>query len=140
MITKTSVHALLAMVELAELPPDTYQGASDIARRIGAPANYLGKLLQSLVIEGLVESRKGFGGGFRLAKPATQITLFDVVEPLEQVSRWNGCFLGRGTCSTANPCPVHLRWEVLRNGYLQFLKETTISELVAHPESLPVVT
>lgn len=129
MISKTAVHATLALAFLAELDGDEYAGASQIAQNVGAPRNYLGKLLKQLASEGLVESQKGYGGGFRLAESADDITLYDIVEPIDHVSRWNGCFLGRPACSDESPCAVHKRWARIREQYLKFLKQTTIAEL-----------
>ena len=129
MISKTGLHALQALAYLAQLKPGEYAGAAAIAGEVGAPGNYLGKLLKQLSAFGLVESQKGFGGGFRLAKPAKNISMFDVIEPLEHVSRWNGCFLGKKKCSDKDPCAVHKRWSKVRENYLNFLKETNISEL-----------
>jgi Rrf2 family protein len=129
MLSKTGLHATLALKMLADLPPGEYAGAVRIAREIGAPQNYLGKLLKSFAEDGLLESQKGFGGGFRLARPASRITLFDVIEPIEHVSRWNGCFLGRKKCNDKSPCAVHDRWSKVRDEYLQFLKQTTLTEL-----------
>ncbi len=129
MISKTAVHATLALAFLAELDSEDYAGASQIAESVGAPRNYLGKLLKQLASEGLVESQKGYGGGFRLAESPDDITLYDIVEPLDHVSRWNGCFLGRSTCSDEAPCAVHKRWARIREQYLRFLKQTTIAEL-----------
>ena len=131
MITKTGVHALAALAALARLPRGTYAGAGDVAETIGAPRNYLGKLMQNLSQEGILESQKGKGGGFRLARAPEAISLYDVIEPIEHVSRWNGCFLGRGRCSDETPCPVHRRWGTLRDAYLQFLHDTTVSDLTA---------
>jgi len=129
MITRTGVHATLAMAYLSKLGPGVYAGAAQIAEDVGAPPNYLGKLLKQLAETGLLESQKGFGGGFRLAKPADRITLFDVLEPIEKVSKWNRCFLGRSRCSEKSPCSVHNRWSQIREDYLSFLKETTIAEV-----------
>jgi Rrf2 family protein len=129
MISKTSIHAARALTYLAELGPQEYAGASAIAEATGAPRNYLGKLLKMLAESGLVESQKGFGGGFRLAKPADKISLFDVVEPIEKVSRWNGCFLGRKKCNDHDPCAVHDRWSKIRTDYLEFLHSTSIGDL-----------
>jgi Rrf2 family protein len=134
MLTKTGLHAVRAVVALAKLPAGTFAGAARIARDIGAPENYLGKLLQTLAREGLVESQKGLGGGFRLARPSRSITLLDVVEPLEHVSRWSGCILGRSECSDADPCAIHNRWKTVRDAYLRMLERTTIAELVAKGE------
>ena len=134
MLTRTGVHAVRAMVALAKLPAGAYAGAARVAQEIGAPQNYLGKLLQTLARDGLVESQKGLGGGFRLARDPKSITLLDVVEPLEHVSRWAGCILGRPECSDADPCAIHARWKAVREAYLHMLRRTTIGELVAKGE------
>lgn len=136
MISKTGIHATLALALLAQLGPGEFAGASQIAKEVGAPPNYLGKLLKQLAEAGLLESQKGFGGGFRLAMSAGKITLYDIVEPLDKVSKWNGCFLGRAKCSEKSPCAVHHRWSKIREGYLKFLKETTIAELAQNKVTL----
>ncbi|MBD3402743.1 Rrf2 family transcriptional regulator [candidate division GN15 bacterium] len=136
MISKTSVNAAKALALLAGMPPHEYAGAGFIAREIGAPQNYLGKLLKTLASEGLLESQKGYGGGFRLARSPEKITLYDVVEPLDKVSRWGGCFLGGGRCSESNPCAVHDRWKTIREQYLGFLRETTMADLASKRVSL----
>jgi Rrf2 family transcriptional regulator, iron-sulfur cluster assembly transcription factor len=129
MISKTAAHALTALAALAELPPGSYAGAAEIAAQIAAPRNYLGKLLKVLADAGLVVSQKGKGGGFRLARPAAAVSLFEVVDPIEHLGRWSGCFLGRARCSAKSPCQVHKRWKVVRDAYLRFLQETTVADL-----------
>jgi Rrf2 family transcriptional regulator, iron-sulfur cluster assembly transcription factor len=138
MISKTGVHAMLALALMAQLKPGEYAGTVHIAKEIGAPQNYLGKLLAILAGEGLLISQKGFGGGFRLAHEARQISLYDVVEPIDKVSRWSGCFLGRGVCDANHPCAVHDRWKAVREEYLRFLKETTIEDLTEKRVGIPV--
>lgn len=130
MLSKTSLQAVKALVELAKLPPGRCEGAGAIARKIHAPQNYLGKLLQSLTGEGLVSSHKGMGGGFRLNKDPKKIALYDVVNPLEGVDRWTGCVLGRSKCSDSAPCHVHGNWKGVREAYLNFLQKTTIADLI----------
>ncbi len=134
MLSKTGLHAVRAMVALARLPQGAYAGAASIAQDIGAPQNYLGKLLKGLAEQGLLESQKGLGGGFRLARDPNDITLFDVVEPIEHVSRWSGCILGMSACSDRAPCALHERWKAVRNAYLHMLQETTLAELVSKGE------
>src|SRR5262249_53724415 len=134
LLTKTGLHAVRAVVALAKLPAGAYAGAGRIAKEIGAPQNYLGKLLQSLAQEGLVESQKGQGGGFRLARPAAAVTLFDVVEPIERLSRWSRCLLGHPECSEVNPCAIHNKWKSVRAAYLKMLEGTTVAHMVKHGE------
>src|SRR5262245_176016 len=125
------------MVALARLPEGTYAGAAHIAQDIGAPQNYLGKLLKALAEEGLVASQKGLGGGFRLIRDPKHISLLDVVEPIEHLARWSGCILGRPECSEVEPCAIHDRWKAVREAYLRMLQRTTLAELVAKGE--PVI-
>jgi Rrf2 family transcriptional regulator, iron-sulfur cluster assembly transcription factor len=134
MLSKTGLHAVRAIVALAKLPDGVYAGAARIAQEIGAPQNYLGKLLKALAEEGLVESQKGLGGGFRLARDAREISLLDIVEPIEHISRWSGCILGRPECSESDPCAIHNRWKAVRDAYLRMLRQTTIAELVTKGE------
>ncbi len=129
MISKTGIHALQALAALAQLSNGAYAGAADLADTTGAPRNYLGKLLKALSRAGLVESQKGRGGGFRLAKDPARITLLDVMEPAARVTRWTGCFMGRPTCSNESPCVLHDRWRTARDAYFQFLKATTVADL-----------
>lgn len=136
MISRTALHAVRALAVLAELAPGAYLGAAAIARKTAAPRNYLGKLLQTMAREGLVVSQKGSGGGFRLAKDTSRISLYDVVDPIDHVDRWSGCFLGRARCRDESPCAVHSSWQALRDAYLKLLKETKIAELVEAPELL----
>lgn len=129
MISKTGMHALRALVALAGLPEGAYAGSAEVAGGIGAPRNYLGKLLQTLIESGLVVSQKGKGGGFRLARDPAEISILDVVEPIDRPSRWEGCFLGRRRCEDRSPCAVHRRWTRVRETYLTFLRETTLADL-----------
>jgi Rrf2 family protein len=68
---------------LALLPPDAALPASALAEFHGVPAPYLAKALQALSGAGIVESQSGRRGGYRLARPAEQISLLDVVEAIE---------------------------------------------------------
>ncbi len=129
MLTRTSTHAIRAMLALCELEEGEFAGAGKLARRIGAPPNYLGKLLQQLAREGLLESRKGKTGGFALARPPGSITLLEIVEPLEQISRLSSCILGRPRCDERNPCALHRRYGAIRNQYLDLLRTTTLADL-----------
>ena len=135
MLSQSGIHAIRAMVALAAQGPDEYCGVAAIARFTGSPRNYLGKLLLQLSRHGLVESRKGLGGGFRLARRADQVCLLDVMAAIEDVSRWTECALSGRPCSEATPCMVHTRWIHAREAFLAFLRETSIAELaVNHPK------
>jgi len=137
MLSRTGIYTCRALVVLASLPEGEYLGAAEIAHQIGAPKNYLGKLLKVLTDQGLLQSQKGKGGGVRLVRPPAKITLWEVMEPFEKVSRWEGCFLGHPLCSDSTGCPVHPRWKKVRDAYLEFLQQTTIADLLAGARIFP---
>ncbi len=130
MLSKTSTLVINALVELARLPIGECEGTKSIAKKIKAPQNYLGKMLQNLAFKKIVISQKGLGGGFRLARDPKKISLYDIVEPFDNVSLWSECALGLKKCSDSSPCAVHHRWKNVREGYYKFLKKTSLSDLV----------
>jgi Rrf2 family transcriptional regulator, iron-sulfur cluster assembly transcription factor len=133
MLSKTSTLVINALIELAKLPADRREGAESLARKIRAPRNYLGKLLQSLATRGFLDSQRGLHGGFQLKKNPGNIKLYEIVEPIDNATLWSGCALGLKKCSDANPCAVHHRWKVIKEAYLDFLKNTTIADLIQSP-------
>jgi len=130
-LSKTSIHAIRAVVALAELPDGVYGGTAKLAEQISAPPNYLGKLLQQLARCGLLNSQKGLSGGFALARSADSITLWEVVSALEPVDRFYDCILGRDNCMEHDPCPLHHQWKVARGYYLTMLEGTTVSTILS---------
>ncbi|MEW6713400.1 MAG: Rrf2 family transcriptional regulator, partial [Candidatus Riflebacteria bacterium] len=129
MISQTSIHAIRAMMYLAAQKENQPIGAASIASAIEAPANYLGKTLQILTHDGLLISQRGLGGGVRLARAADQISLYDIVEPIEHVSRQSRCFMNR-LCCGPEPCRFHSRWSDIHKDYCDFLKSITLKQII----------
>lgn len=138
MMSKTAVHAVKAVVALAEVPREEFEGTASLAERTGAPQNYLGKLLQTLARAGVLQSQKGLGGGFQLARPPEAITLYDIVEPIDHVSRWSGCLMRQATCSEERPCALHEGWAKVRGAYLSMLQTSTVADILARNRELEV--
>jgi Rrf2 family protein len=70
-------------VLLASLPDDAALPAAKLAEYHGVPAAYLAKHLQALAGAGVLRTVKGARGGYGLARPATEITVLDVVEAID---------------------------------------------------------
>jgi Rrf2 family transcriptional regulator, iron-sulfur cluster assembly transcription factor len=130
MVSRTLVHAIKALAALAKRPEGAFVAAEEIAQEIGAPRNYLGKLLQILTRAKFVQSKKGLDGGFQLALNPHKTTVYEVMEVIEDTSRWDGCFMGNAHCSSKHACAVHDEWKKARDSYLTFLKKTTIADLL----------
>lgn len=78
--------------------PGRWISTREIASELGVSENHLAKVCQRLAKAGLVESVRGPGGGFRLAKSPAEITLLEVYEAIEGVLKPIDCFLGKPVC------------------------------------------
>jgi Rrf2 family iron-sulfur cluster assembly transcriptional regulator len=134
-ITRTGVHAIRAMAALGGVPPGGYAGAAEISFKIKAPPNYLAKLLGKLSRAGLVSGQRGAHGGFRLARSAEDITLFEILEPIEDLGRLRKCFLGKARCSDRGACVLHPEWSKIRDRYVGFLKRTRLRSVMEDDEA-----
>jgi len=83
-ISVKSAYALHAIFDLATQPTDQPVKIADIAKRQRIPQKFLELILASLKHGGFVESRRGAEGGYRLAKPADQLTVGQVLRFVEQ--------------------------------------------------------
>lgn len=82
-ITAKSPYGLSALLELASSPEGKPVPAAEIARKRGIPAQFLEQICASLRRAGLLTSQRGVKGGFKLARPASEITALEVVEILD---------------------------------------------------------
>jgi len=135
MLSKTSIYLIRALAEIAKLRPNTHGSASSIAKKIGSPQNYLTKTLKILVQQQILVSQKGFGGGVRLARDADEITLSEVIEPIENFEQQPHCIMGQSRCSEKHPCALHDQWSKIRAEHQKMLENTTIGDIVNYYEN-----
>ncbi len=82
-ISAKADYAVRAVVELAASPDGAPVKAERVANAQGIPLNFLENILGELRHSGIVRSQRGAEGGFRLAKPADQVTIADVIRAVE---------------------------------------------------------
>lgn len=129
MLSKTAQYALRAMVFVACQGDQDPVLAKDIAANTGVPPHYLSRILRDAVRVGLLESTRGVGGGFRLARPAKKIRLMDVLAPFDDVLGRSRCPFGQPRCHDDHPCGFHEHWKPISLAYRQMLEKTTLDEV-----------
>jgi Rrf2 family transcriptional regulator, iron-sulfur cluster assembly transcription factor len=129
MLTLTGEYALRAAVHLASQEEGRFFLARDVAAATQIPSAYLAKILQAMVKEGLLTSQRGLHGGFRFARPISQISLAEVIGAIENLERYQQCILGQAECSDRVACPLHYGWREITTRYLDWLRRTKLSEL-----------
>ena len=122
-------YALHAMTLLAQA--DGLLATRSLAERMELSGAMAAKILHQLTTAGLVRGRPGPGGGYRLARPATEITLMEVVVVGEGPDWGMQCLLGLPHCDDEQPCPLHRSWGAMRDRIRQMLRYYTVADLAA---------
>lgn len=108
MLSHSASYAIRALAYIGAQPTAGWVMNREIATKLELPPQFLTKLLRVLAGQGILLSSRGRTGGFRLARPAHRITLFEIVEPFESLlDRQEECVLGQDICSSQRPCPLH---------------------------------
>lgn len=101
--------------------------SSTIAADMNIPRNFLSKIINRLAQADLVLATRGRGGGVKLARPAADIMLREVVELFMKVDDYQNCFMGLKTCDGS--CGLHLRWKIISEQFQQMLDDTTVNQI-----------
>ena len=101
---------------------------AEIARETNISPSFLAKIVQRLVAEGILITGKGPGGGVRLARSATEVTLLDVVRAIDGLGFQSRCVLGFPKCNDQVPCPVHHHWGPLRDAMAEMFESSSLKE------------
>jgi Rrf2 family protein len=136
-LTAKSEYGLLAMIDLACRVDRGPVSAREISDRQGIPAKYLEQLFVGLRKAGLVGAVRGAHGGFALQRPATQITVLDVVEALEGSLRPTVCDGGKAAaCGRGDACAAASVWDRATSAVRDVLESTTLASLARAQEVL----
>lgn len=128
-LTRKGEYAIRGMIYLAAMPPGKVALVSEMAKKMDVPQAFLAKIFQSFAKLGLVNSTRGTGGGFTLARPASEITLREVVEAVEGPITPNRCVLEGVSCSREAHCLVHPVWRKVQTQVHDILEGVTLEEL-----------
>ena len=101
----------------------------EVAEKINASEHTVGKTLQTLVKQKIINSVKGPSGGFYLSNEQQLQPIFAVVETIEGKGIFKECGLGLSKCSETHPCPIHNEYKVARELVEKIFKEKRISDL-----------
>jgi len=128
---KSTRFALYACLEMARAG-DGLVTIPAIAAKFAISAHHLAKVMQLLVKRGLAEAVRGAAGGYRLARPAKEVTLLDIVEIFEGNARLERCLLDDAdrTCERAELCRLKKVFDEIEHQAYFTLKSTRLSALV----------
>ena len=141
-LTKKADYGLMALKYLAEQPgassgPDahTAQSAKDIAQAYHIPPPLLAKILQTLTRAGLLISHAGTNGGYALARPASQISAFEVIRAIDGPLFITSCITIHGACDLAGHCTIKEPLRKVNDSIKDLLSNICISDLAEMSEA-----
>jgi len=123
-------HAFQVMAALAARPGISIDAGS-IARRLHLPEAALSKCFQRLAAHGLLESRRGPGGGYRLARAPRSVSLAEIASALDLARARKGrCVLNDRPCSDKTACVIHHAAGMADARMKEALSRLTLADLV----------
>ena len=128
--SQATKYCIRAVLYLAEHGGEKPVMSRQIAKALQVPEPFLAKIMQLLSKRGLLRSFKGRGGGFVLARPASQIHLGEVVEAVEGSQFGEECILGLEACSSADPCQLHAQWSRFKAEMLEVFSQQSIDKVL----------
>lgn len=131
MFSKSCQYAIRAVTHLAEQQgASKNMGVKEIAEALQVPQQFLAKILQQLAKHNMISSVKGPGGGFYLGDSNANVTLLDIVETIDGKQVLTTCILGKPSCSSEHPCPLHHHFYGCREGLRSTLSSCSIGSMI----------
>ncbi|PRX38088.1 transcriptional regulator, BadM/Rrf2 family [Meinhardsimonia xiamenensis] len=127
-------YAMVALVDLASQPAGALSSLSEIAERQDISLNYLEQLFVRLRRAGLVESVRGPGGGYRLARPPSEIRVAEVLEAVDETVNAMEKTAGASGASSGTRAQslTNRLWEALSAHVYVYLHQTRLSDVAAN--------
>jgi Rrf2 family protein len=110
-ISRQTDYAVRVVLHLACQDPGAQVSIAAISESRGLPMPFVRRLIKPLLTRGILVSSRGSSGGIRLARPAGEITLLEVVSAMEGGLALNLCVDDDRGCPLAAGCPVHSVWD-----------------------------
>ena len=132
-LTHRGSYAIRAVLALARSDKDEVVPARRIAKDMDIPVRFLPQVLGDLSRAGIVEARLGRAGGYRLSKPASAISLLDIIEAAEGDARRQTCVVTGRPCGANDEfCDVHDAFFEAQDAILARLSDVSVAEVVAN--------
>lgn len=129
-VSKLADYGTIVMASMAR-EPQRIHSASDVAMRIGLAAPTVSKILKTLARNGLVVSLRGAKGGYRLPRPAAEISVAQIIGAMDGPIGMTQCSTRPGLCPQESACTVRANWQSINHIVLDALQRVTLEQMSA---------
>ncbi len=124
---KTAIKAVIYLASRFETGEKS--SIKEIAEFIEASEHTVGKLLQVLVKDKVINSTKGPTGGFFMTAKQKKQPIINIIEATGGKKVFDECGLGLRKCSAVHPCPIHNEYKVIRDRFTTLCRQKKINDL-----------
>jgi Rrf2 family iron-sulfur cluster assembly transcriptional regulator len=137
MITRETDYALRTALYLAKCSGDDVVSTAALAAAMSIPYRFLRKIVSKLVAAGLVESRRGKGGGLSLSSPASQISMLQIIQAVDSGSvLLNRCSESGSGCARAVHCGIQKELATMQQQLNAGLRGVSLEMVAARDEQV----
>jgi len=140
-INRQTDYAVRVVLALAKYGEGTRLSSAAIQQEMLIPKAFMSRIVAQLARDGLVNTYAGRDGGLMLPRPASQITLKDVVEAFEGPILLSECMQAKGEddCPFRSNCPVRSKWGRVQVAMMREMASITFEDLVKEAAGIPMV-
>ena len=130
MLSNTCKTAIKAVIYLSsQFDTEENAGIKEISEFIDASEHTVGKILQTLVKQNIINSVKGPSGGFYISKEQQKQPIINIVEAIDGKQIFKSCGLGLTKCSSTHPCPIHDDYKEARDIIEKLFRQKRVMDL-----------
>lgn len=127
-LSRESHYAIVGLSVLAS-QPGVVMEVSHVAEMAGLPAPFLAKTFGKLTRQGILRSHRGKERGYSLARPASDLTLKEILEAVDGADLFERCIFWTDICDESNPCPLHGSWRTIKTQVAEAMTKTSLADL-----------
>ncbi|MEN8147014.1 MAG: Rrf2 family transcriptional regulator [Campylobacterota bacterium] len=128
-LNNTSQYAIRILSYMANTDDSRSLNAKELSEILAIPYKFLTKIMTELVKADFVISMRGREGGYKLSKPASSITVMNILNQFNEFLDDDQCILGVGTCDGEHKCSLHNQWVEPKALMRKMFEETTLEKL-----------
>ena len=137
--SRASDYALLLLMYLTTLPSDSTVSVKTVAKHHHLSLRFLANIANRLSMARILFSHRGVGGGIRLGRPPSEITVREVIEAVDGPIQTMFCQNTHELCSHEGLCDMKNFWDEIQGDVMKKLTSKTIGDLIPHdPVSIAV--
>ncbi len=127
-ITRQSDYAI-ALTSAMSRNADRVWSSAELARITGLPYPMVAKILKILHGSGILATKRGVKGGYRLAREPSSISVAEIIESVEGPIALTDCVRGRGLCDYEKECVSRSSWAIVNRKIYEVLSSISIAEM-----------